>query len=908
MTLRRTAIAVYTLALRAFPGRHRAEYGLEMIDTFERELAARSRNQGRWRALRFVCAAMLNIVSEGIGERRRQRRASRSRGLGNDAKGDLMRIGMSWLDVKLGLRMLVRYKGLTMAGGLALALAIGIGAGWYDLASSVLRPTLPLPDGDRIVEVEMRNAAAVEDERRLLHDFLNWRRDLRSIEDLSAYRTLERNLILGDARPEPLTAAETTASAFRIARVPPVLGRPLLDADEQPGAPPVVVLGYEVWQRRFGGRADVIGQTVQIGRASTTVVGVMPEGFAFPINHRLWVPLQIRPSGYAPLEGVSIRVFGRLAAGTTQSQAYAEVTALAERTAAATPQTHQHLRPRVLAYGGESPGDQTWLEFAMTHLPILLVLIVACANVGTLVYARTATRDAEIAVRYALGASRGRIVGQLFVEALVLASIAAFFGLAAAHAAVKWGVTAYFSGQSAAMPFWIDPGLKITTVLYAVILTVVGAALLGILPALKATGSRVHGQLKNLGAGGATLRFGGVWTTVMIVQVALTVICIPPALGIAGESWRDRAIRSRFPADRYLAARIALEREGAATPAGEESQAVFAARLERTYAEFERRIAREPGVVAVTFADRLPGMGPAVRRAEVEVSSGSTPVSISNLWSAAVGPRFFEAFDVPIVAGRDFHDGDRAGGARTVLVNEAFARRYFGGASPVGRRVRYASADAASPEPWLDIVGMVRDVGMTPTDLGEAPYVFRAAAPATAFPLVMGVRTAGDPAALGLRARAIAADLDASLRVDDVRPLAEHVWRIDVPQMVAAGAVASVVCLGLFLSAAGIFSLMSVSVARRTREIGLRSALGASRERLLAGIFSRALVLVGSGIVAGNSVLLLLVAVEPELDLVEVGGALLTTSAVMLTVGLLACIEPARRALRIHPTDALKIA
>ena len=904
MSLRRTATRIYTLALRAFPPGHRADYAAEMVDAFERELAAHIREHGNWRALRFVVAAWLDVVRAGLGERRRYRRPSRSYVLKDEPRGGLMRVSV--LDVRLGLRMLVRYKGLTLAGGLALAIAIGIGAGWYDLTGDLLRPALPLPEGDRIVEVEMRNAVASEDERRLLHDFLTWRRDVRSIEELGAYRTLERNLILGDARPEPVTVAETTASAFRLARVPPLLGRPLLDADEKPGAPPVVVLGYAVWQQRFGGRADAINQPVQLGRAVTTVVGVMPEGFAFPVNHRLWVPLQLRPSGYAPLEGAAVRVFGRLAPGATQAQANAEVTALAERAAAASPRTHEHLRPRVLAYGGESPGDRSWLEFGMTHLPILLVLIVACANVGTLIYARTATRDAEIALRYALGASRGRIVAQFFVEALVLAAVAAVVGLAGAHSAVTWGIAAYFSGQSGALPFWVDPGLKLTTVLYAAGLTAAGAAILGVLPALKATGSHVQGQLKNIGAGGSTLRFGWIWTTAMIAQVALTVICIPPAMGIAHEAWRDRVIRKRFPAETYLAARVALDREAAPTPAGEESAAAFAARLEQTYRELERRIAREPDVVAVTFADRLPGMGPAVRRGEVETSAGAVPISVQNLWTSAVGPRFFEAFEIPIVAGRDFHDGDRTLGARTILVNEAFARRYMDGASPVGRRVRYPGSDPAAPEPWLEIVGMVRDIGMTPTDLGEAPYVFRAASPATAYPLVMGVRVAGDPAALAPRMRAIAASLDAGLRLDEVRSLDDFTWRVDVPQMVMAGAIAGVVSLGLFLSAAGIFSLMSVSVARRTREIGLRSALGAGPARLIAGIFSRAAVLVGSGIAAGNFVLLLFVRLEPELTVADVADALLITSAVVMTVGLLACVEPARRALRIDPIDALK--
>ena len=810
-------------------------------------------------------------------------------------------------DYKLGLRMLVKYPGLTLAGGLALALAIGIGAGWYDLSRDFLEPRLPFPESDRIVEVEMRNPVASGDERRLLHDFVLWRQHARLLEDLGAYRTIERQLVVGsgDARPEPVTGAEISASAFRVTRVPPLLGRHLLDSDEQPGAPPVVVIGYDLWRRKFAGRQDVIGQTLQLGRATTTtIVGVMPEGFTFPINHRLWVPLQLRPSGYAPLEGAPIRVFARVAPGATQAQAYAEVTALTERVAAASPQTHKYLRPRVLRYGGENPGDRSLFLTLLTHLPVLLVLIVACANVGTLVYARTATRDAEIATRYALGASRRRIVTQLFIEALVLSSAAAIVGLAAAHWAMKWGMNAYYAGQT--MPFWVNPGLKLPTVLYALVLTTTAAAILGVLPALKATGAHAHAQLKNLGAGGSTLRFGWVWTSVLIGQVALTVICIPPALGIADEALRDRRIRGAFPAERYLAAQIDLDRVAAlATPANE-ADAAHEVRLEQVYRELERRVSQEPGVVAVTFADRLPGMGVALGNGEVEPSPATPPVQIPTLWLASVGQGFFETFEIPMLAGRDFHDGDRAAGARTVLVNEAFARRYLDGANPVGRRFRFVAATPETAEPWLEIVGMVRDVGMTPTDLGEAPYVFRPASPATTRPLVMGVRVSGDPAALAPAVRAIAMDLDVTLRPDDLRVLDDLVWRVDVPMVVVASTIASVVLLGLFLSAAGIFALMSVSVARRTREIGLRAALGATPGRLLGNIFRRALMLVGSGIAAGNGVLLLLAWLSPELDVAPIVGALLTTSAVMLTVGLVACAEPARRALRIQPTAALK--
>ena len=912
MILRRAAVRAFRVSMRAFPPSHRDVYSCEAVDAFERELAARMRERGRWAALVFALAAVLDACRAGLGERRRYRqqaRLSARAGFMIDAPRQgrgrsVTTMGMSWLDVKLGVRMLLRYPGLTLASGLALAIAIGVGAGWYDLSGDFFRPRLPLPGGERIVEVEMRNLMGGADERRVLHDFVGWRRDLRSIEDLSAYRTIERNLVLGESRPEPVTGAEITASAFRLTRTAPLQGRFLLEADEHPGAPPVVVLGYSLWQQRFGGRPDVVGETVQLGRTKATVVGVMPEGYAFPVSHRLWVPLQLHPAGYAPLEGMAVRVFGRVAEGATQAQANVELVSLVDRTRAASPTTHERLVPRILAYGGESPGDRSLLELLIRHLPIILVMLVACANVGTLIYARTATREGEIATRYALGATRGRIIGQLFIEALVLASVAAVVGLTVANMALRWGVDAYYAEQN--MPFWFDPGLKPQTVLFAVMLTIAGAAILGILPALKVTGRRAQAELRNLGAANSTLKFGAVWTTAMIAQVALTVMCLPPAAGISHEAIRDRQIRSAYPAHEYLAVRMELDRESATTAAGEEPAAAYAARLEQTYRELERQVALLPEVRAVTFADRLPGMDPALRRAEVEVSEGVPPTQIANLWRMAVGPGFFDAFEVPLVAGRDFHDGDRVADARTVIVNEAFARRYLDGASPVGRRVRDASNDPATQQPWLEIVGMVRDIGMTPTDLGEAPYLFRSVTTATVSPLVMGVRVSGDPAALAPRVRAVAADLDAGLRLEELRPLDDLAWRVDVPAVIGAGAIAGVVTLGLCMSAAGIFALMSVSVARRTREIGLRAALGASQPRLLAGIFARALILVGSGIVAGNLILMLFVALEPEAELREIWQVLLTTSLVMLSVGLLACVVPARRALRIQPTDALK--
>jgi predicted permease len=809
-------------------------------------------------------------------------------------------------DYKLGLRMLLKYPGLTLAGGLALAIAIGIGAGWYDLSGKILAPTIPLPEGNRLVLIETQNTLTNEPEPRVVRDFLEWRRELRTIEDLGAYRTDTRNLAVGNSAPEPIRLAELTAAALRTARVPPLLGRPLLDSDEKLGAPAVIVLGYDVWQRSLDGRDDVVGSVVKLDNTSATVVGVMPEGFAYPVNHDAWTPLSLR-SSYEPLEGGALSVIGRLAPGVSREQANAELRVLGERTAATLPEMHEHLRPRAMRLG-ETADVVDLAQFALRNLPVLLVLFIACLSVGTLVYARTATREGEIAVRSALGASRGRIIGQLFVEALVLASVAAAVGLLAADSAVTWAIE-NITGATGSAPFWMTPGLKLTTILYAGGLAVISAAMLSFLPALKVTRARVQSHLANLGAGGATLRFGRVWTGAMIVQVALTAIGIPVALESASEAARNLKIRAAFPSREYLAARIDVGRDF------EETTPAFEARRERTFAELQRRITLEPGVVAVTFANRAPGSVPSTRFGEVQTSPDAEPAYDDLFWTSTVGPGFFATFDRPIVAGRDFHGGDRSPGARTVIVNEAFAREFSRdarGGSPIGALLRYpassARPDAPAAEPSFEIVGVVRDFGLDPDDLGdERPFVFHAAAEGTLSPLVMNVRTRGNPATLAARLPVIAANVDARVFVEDARPLQEWVRQRDMSLIVTVAAQAAITGLVLFLSALSIFSLVSVSVSRRTREIGLRTALGANPRDVLARILSRAMVLMGSGITAGGALLLYVVAENGSLeDVALYAGYLGVTSAVMLTACLLACITPATRALRINPTDALR--
>ncbi len=817
------------------------------------------------------------------------------------------------LDFKLGFRMLLKYPGLTLAGGLALAIAIGVGAGWYQVWGNILSPTIPLPEGDRLVLVQTQNTLTNQREVRVAHDFLEWRRELRTIEELGAYRTGISTLIVGSAPPTVIRSAEMTPGAFRTARVAPVLGRGLQDADAVPGAPAVVVLGYDLWQRSLSARPDVVGLIATLGGTPATVVGVMPEGFAYPYNQQAWAPLQLRAS-YNPLEGEPLSVIGRLAPGVTREQADAELRVLGERAASALPDTHANLRLRVVPPSGDNVNAPALL--AARNLPVLLVLLVACLNVGTLIYARTATREGEIAVRSALGASRARIVGQLFVEALLLALVSAAIGLLAADRAIRFGLD-LVSARFNAAPFWSIRGLAFTTILYACGLAVAGAAMLSLLPALRATRTHLQSQLANLGAGRATLRFGHLWTGAMIAQVAVTAMALPAALAAANAVAHGVSIRNEFPSTDFVSAGIDLHRsteEAIDAPA-------FQSRRAQTYAELERRLMQAPETVAVTFATYVPGASPEglAQQVDVESTEGGAPAFDAFVLTPAVGPRFFETIGRPIVAGRDFQEGDRTGSARTVVVNEGFARlfqRNTGQGSPIGARVRQragGSGPETAQQPWYEIVGVARDIGLDPSGDGyeEAAYIYHAAAPATAAPLVTLIRVRGNAGSLATRLPVIAAAVDPGLAVQQALPLNDIVQLRDRTGLRLVGALGGVTLVVLAMSAMGIFSLMSVSVSRRTREIGLRIALGANPRQVLISVLSRAAILMASGAAGGGALLLLIVSVRGSSgdlgeDMAPFVPWLGVTSLVMLAAGVLASLGPARRALRINPTDALR--
>ena len=808
---------------------------------------------------------------------------------GRDARGFTWLTSMP-VDLKLGLRMLVKYPALTVVGGVAIAMAIAVAAIYFELLNDVIRPVLPLPDGRRIVAIHNWDAKGSAPERRSLHDFVTWREQATTIERIGAYRTVRRNLIVPDGPVEPVELAEITAAAFQVTAVQPHVGRFLLDSDEQAGAPPVMVIGYDEWQTRFRGAGDVIGRTLQLGNVPHTVVGVMPQGFAFPVRHQYWVPFRAAPSDYARREGPAIDVFGRLADGVTLAQAQAELTALGERTAAASPRSNAQLRPLVTRYG-ESIATRNGTALFVINFVFIGLLVIACANVATLTFARVAARRSEITIRNALGAGRGRITRQLFTEALVFTAAAAGIGLVVARWALGYGRYLYETIGGGRVPFWWNDSLAPSTVLYAGILAVIAAAVVGILPARKVTEGVIQSRMRWLSAGAGGMRRGRVWTAALVIQVALSVGILPMTFGILEESLRHQRVVPGLAADQFLTARVEID--------GDNGQA-------GTYRALERRLAAELGATTAAFATQLPGMTHTRRRIELE--SGAFPsddLSLQEVSAASVDDRFFSVLGVPLVSGRAFDWRDIEFRHPVAIVNEAFVRNVLGGRNPIGQRLRYAAEAGAEPEPWLEIVGVVPNVGMFPPNPEIEWGVYQPIAVDRAPAVWLTVRVGADAASAPSRLRAIAADVDARLQLHDITPLSE-VGRFSLVSQLTGGYIAiALASVALLLSGAAIWSLVSFEVATRRRELGIRRALGASRAQVLRPVLARMLAVLAGGVAIGVllvSVLFYLAEVDRREALMTLAGI----SAFMMAVGLLASAVPALRAFQIQPTEVLR--
>jgi len=814
------------------------------------------------------------------------------------------------LDSRFGVRMLMKHRGLTVVGVFATAVAIAVGATLFEVFSELLGPTLPFTDSARIVGVQFPGPNPDRPERRVIHDFAAFQGQLRSIEHFGAYRNAEYNLVAADTPPEPVTVAEISASVFTITGVPASKGRFLLPADEAPSAPPVIVIGHQAWQRRFAGDPAVIGRNVKLGGISRTVVGVMPEDFKFPTNHQFWIPFRVEPLKYPRWEGPSIVMLGRLAPGATIEQAEAEVTTIAQRSAVAHPITNRPLQPQVMQFTRGFLEPSVALVLRVGQFLVGILTLVVAINLAILIYARTMTRLGEIAVRSALGASRARILAQLFIEALAMSLVGAGVGLAISRYAL--GVIQALAHTNGGLPYWVTFDLSMASVLYAIGLALMAALIMGVLPGLKATGARINSNLHELHGRGGT-RLGATWTTLIVAQVAVAVAVLPAAVFVAARVIRMEMVGAGFAAESVVVASAAVD-----LPAGKIDGDLLRARQ----ADLIERLRKEPGVARVAFSSGIPGFAGSeqirfedgVRRrtgAEHVPDVGITDALFPSVVRGSVD--MFDTYGAQILAGRNFRSADAATPG-AVIVNHSFARMYLKDGNALGVRFKYVEeaegvpVGERAPERWLEIVGVVRDFPAFPPNFVRAgePTIYHAANVGDMHPVTVSVRFAGTvpPDFIG-RFRQIGAEVDSAMQLHDVGVLADRYTEGRSALRALAWAMGLVTLSVLLLSAAGIYALMSFTVSQRTREIGIRTALGAAPGRVLVTIFRRAAWQVGGGVLLGTA-LSGGAFVATGLNLSGAVPLLVAVATIMALVGLLAAFAPARRGLRIQAIEALR--
>jgi putative ABC transport system permease protein len=679
---------------------------------------------------------------------------------------------------------------------------------------------------------------------------------------------------------------------------------------------------------RFGADPAVIGRVVRLGATEATVVGVMPEGFAFPVRQNLWTPLRVRELPQEPGRGPFLRAFGRLATGIELRQAQAELTTFGSRLAEQFPKQYENLQPQVLPYAEsifEIPRD--FLVRAGIHSINAfgaLFLVVVCGNIALLMFARAATREREILVRRALGAARSRIVMQLFAEALVLAAIAAVLGLAATNFALKWALAA-MSTEADGWPFWLEGGLSATTLTYSAWLTVLAAVVAGVVPALKITRTNMEVGLRQASAGAGGIRMGGMWTGVIVAQIAATVLFTAVAYVAQRQAAGIASAKAAFPAEEYIAIRLEMDRNDLTEETANAVDESFLRRYEATARELEKRVAAQPRVAGVTLAEQLP-LTPS-RGAVIELDDAGASESVTGrelfVTTTAVDLDFFEVFQTPVLAGRGFAPHDMGVGANTVVVNHLFVDKILAGRNAVGRRIRYRVEDSQAikePGPWFEIVGVVRDLVPDPElpmnldNPGKTVVYHTLGSNRTqSYPLYLATHVkSGDPTSVLPTLRRMAAEISPGLRLSDIQRL-DQGTSYDVRGWNGfANFILLLSAIALVLSLAGIYAITSFTVSRRTREIAVRVALGAQISNVVATVFRGPFFQVAAGVAVGCVMMGGMVALFLRNSDVGVGtvtrhaALLLGYGTIMMGVCGLACIGPLLRVFRVEPTDVLR--
>ncbi len=804
-----------------------------------------------------------------------------------------------WQDIRYGFRALARTPGLTLAAILILGFGISANTVNFSMANAYLLRQPHFVEPDRLVHVwETNRRQGFDRIRASLANYLDWKTQNQVFSDMAVFNYTGENLI-GAEGPERVQAGRVSANAFDVLGVQPLLGRGFEPGEDQPGRGNVVVLSYRFWQQRYAGKPDALGQTLNLNDRTYTIVGVMPEDFAFPLTiTQLWAPRELDPAAYSR-EQRFLQVAARLKPGVTIEQAQAEMNTIAQRLAAEYPQSNQDSGVSLRPLHQE-------LNFAYDVLSVVLgvlgvagffLLLVSCANVANLLMSRALGRLREMAIRAALGASRVRVIRQLLTESVLLALAGGALGVLLAQGSLQ--------GMGGLIPDDIykvgELGMDGAALFFTGGLCLLTALIFGLAPALQISRPNLTETLKE-GTSAAAVghRRQRLYSLLTVSQVSLSLVLLAGAALIAQAFVQLKNADLGFATKSVLTMQISLPRAGYAT---DEQRVAF-------HRQLVQEAGAVPGVLAAATVNYLP-LNHETAIAEVLLEPDAAPArgqerTASSLW---VTPDYFQATGIALRKGRAFTDQDHAGAQPVVIVNETLEQRYFPGQDAVGRTV-YLKPFGEEKLVAAQVVGVARNIrfgdefeGVFPLQIYRPQYQD----PWSYFRLV--ARTTGSPTAVAPALRQAVWRVDAKLPIVDVRTMEDVVSESLLPRRVMAVSLMIFAACALALAAVGLYGIVANWVAQRTREIGVRVALGARPADILALVMRQGVMLVGIGVALGLAgsfaVARLLTSILTGLRLLD-PLAFLGGPALLLAIALLACYVPARRAMRVSPMEALR--
>ena len=809
-------------------------------------------------------------------------------------------------DLRFALRLMARKPALTAMAVVSLALGIGVNSSIFTLVNAVLLRDPPISRPDRVVEVYTSSSDGFRYGTSSAPDYFDLRDSNDVFSGLAATRTYP--VTFDDGESTDLLMGEiVSGNYFDVLGVRAHIGRTFLPAEDRtPGTHPVVVLGYDFWQRRFAADPAVLGRTLKLNGRELEVVGVAAASFkgtlpAFRIE--LWLPLQMADQlGERPIlerrGSRSLMLKGRLADGVSLEEAQAQLGTLARRLAAEYPETNEGrevtlvpTRDVILNPGFDGPARGV-AGFLMAIVG--LVLLIACSNIANLFLARASDRRKELALRLALGSGRGRLVRQLLTESLLIA----FLGGLASLLFATWTARLLAGFRPPIpVPMALELGIDLKVLAFTLLLAALTGVLCGLAPALQASRPELVPALKNEGAGlGRGYRRLGLRNLLVVGQVAVSTLLLIGSGLFIRSLMNAQAIDPGFTLRRGVAATLLPKLGGAYTDA--EAELLYRDLLERARAL--------PGVSSAAVAEFLP-LGLAISNKEVwvegqELGEGEDPPAIDTM---AIGPGYFRTLGIALARGRDFSDRDDASAPGAVIVNQTMARRTWPGEDPLGQRLRF---DDGLDAPVYEVVGVAAD-GKYRT-LGEAPrpYLYTPYAQTGDFMLTLIVASNREGETLAA-VRRLLDEVDPHLPIFEIKTLSEHLDIMLFAPRMGAALLAAMGLLGLLLASVGLYGVVAYSVARRTREIGVRLALGAGKGDVLGMVVREGMVLVAVGVVLGVGLALLVTrALQGFLYGITASDPLtyVAVSLFLLAVAWLANFLPARRATGIDPILALR--